>query len=152
MSYVQADKEWEANNTLGDTRDDSARGDKLGRAKATITVPAAGIAVGSYSTTLDLPKGAIVKETYYKVRTTFTSAGDTATIGLGIEAAGDVFAPVAIGAAADWDAAAPVQGLQDGAIGNWLECSATERRTLDYVVGVQDLTAGEMDVWVEWEF
>lgn len=152
MSYVQADKEWEANNTLGDTRDDSARGDKLGRAKATITVPAAGIAVGSYSTTLDLPKGAIVKHTYYKVRTTFTSATDAATIGLGVEAAGDVVAPVAISVGTTWDAGAPVEGLQDGTLATWLECSATERRTLDYVVAVEDLTAGSMDVWVEWEF
>ena len=152
MSYVQTDKEWDGNNTLQDTRDNAARGDKLGRAKATITVPAAGIAVGSYSTTLDLPKGAIVKATYYKVRTTFTSATDAATIALSIEAADDVVAAVAISAATDWDAAAPVQGLQDGAIANWLECSATDRRTLNYDVAVEDLTAGEMDVWVEWEF
>lgn len=151
MSYTQADKVWEGNNTLGDTRDDSARGDKLGRAKATITVPAAGIAVGSYSTDLDLPKGAIVKRTFYKVRTTFTSATDAATIALGIEASGDVVGAVAISAAADWDAAAPVGGSQDDTVGNFLETSATVRRTLDYDVAVEDLTAGEMDVWVEWE-
>jgi len=153
MSYTQADKVWEGNNTLGDTREDSARGDKLGRAKVTLEVPAAGIAVGSYETELELPKGAIVREVFYLVDTTFTSATDAAEISWGIEAAEDLMADTAISAAADWDAGTIAAGGVVSSIVpvTWVLCSDTERRKLSYEVKVEDLTAGKLDFWIYWE-
>ena len=100
MSYTGDDRFLLKHRHPIDNRVDTEN--KVGRAKATITVAAGSpVAAGTYSTDLSLPAGAVVKRVFYKVGTTFTSATDAATIALQIEGADDVVAAVAISAATE---------------------------------------------------
>jgi hypothetical protein len=113
----------------------------------------AGKATGTYNfvdpTTgedIVLPINAIVTDGFYKVTTTFTSAGaDAGTIALGIatdDAAG-LKAAVAISNGANpWDAGT-FAIIQDGAVANFSEITTADRK-VNAVVATQALTAGVM--------
>jgi len=97
-----------------------------------------------------IPNGAIVTRTFYKVYTTFTSpTTDNATLALTLNAANDIKTATAIKTAGDaWDAAAPVVGAQDNAIGNFL--ILTDDRALLLQIGAEEITAGKIKVFVEY--
>ena len=107
----------------------------------------AGLAIGAYNLGALLPDNALGIDAFYKVRTTFASAADTATIALSVEAAGDLKVAIAISDASNpWDAAGRVKCTPDLATAaNTKETTAA--RQLVATVAVQALTAGVMDVW-----
>lgn len=124
-----------------------------------------GAAIAAHTTGLVIPKGAIITRAYYNVRTTFTDgASDTATIALHLQSAGDLKAAIAISDATNvWDS-----GLHGCLPGNWAldgnaltaiamaagkagsEILLTANRTLTVTVAVAALTAGVMDIYVEY--
>lgn len=141
------------NRCMGDAAARVQLGFAMGMVKGNFKVPAAGYVAGSYDILkgVKLPSGAIVKRVFYKVKTTFTSSTDAATIALGLNTTTDVKAAIAISNGANpWDAGAPAECIQDNAIGNFLELTAD--RQLKATVAVETLTAGEMDVYVEFAY
>lgn len=140
-------------------------------AKATFDATG-GKATGSYGTGLIIPKGAIVTDCFYNVRTTFTTASaDAGTIALTIQSAGDVKAAIAVSDATNvWDAGlhcgllgSPAVGSNASTLdaGTALLYSAkkassllllTANREVTVTVATQALTAGVMDIFVEYVF
>jgi len=97
-----------------------------------------------------LPDNSIITKAYYEVITTFTSAGDTATVSLGhADDAAGVFAAVAIETGTDWDAAIPKACIQTGAIAT-ASLKSTAARPLLFTIAVQALTAGKMHLFLEY--
>lgn len=98
-----------------------------------------------------LPPNAYVTKAWYEVLTTFTSAGDTATIALGVEVndVAGIVAAVAIGTGTPWDAAAPKDCIQDGTTAAF-GVKTTGYRDIVADVAVQDLTAGLLVLYVEY--
>lgn len=96
-----------------------------------------------------IPDNSVILGAWYRVRTTATSATDAATIALQIEAAGDLVTAIAISDGTNpWDAA------------GWVECSShvedsttfietTAAQALNLVIAVENLTAGVIDVLVQ---
>lgn len=129
-----------------------------------------GKAIASYGTGVVLPKGAVVTDCYYNVRTTFTTASaDAGTIALTIQSAGDVKAAIAVSDASNvWDAGihcgligSPAVGSNASTLdaGTALLYTAkkassllllTANRELTVTVATQALTAGGMDIFVEY--
>lgn len=97
-----------------------------------------------------IPTNAVITRTYYKVTETFTDGGDdNTTIALQIATANDVTTATAISAGGNiWDAGAYVAGAQDNALANIL--ALTAEKELIMKVALDDLTAGEIDVYVEY--
>ncbi len=91
-----------------------------------------------------LPDNARVIACIVDVITTFTSAGDTATIALKVEGANDLVSALAINDGDDpWDAGGgtiPVPDLQDMST----QPKTTQARQVSAVVATQDLTAGKL--------
>jgi len=138
-------------------------------AKATFDATG-GKAIGSYGTGIVIPKGAVVTDCYYNVTTTFTTASaDAGTIALTIASAGDVKAAIAVSAAGDvWDAGIHCGLIGSPAVGSdastlnagtallytakkaasFLALSANKELTV--TVATQALTAGVMDIFVEY--
>lgn len=91
-----------------------------------------------------LPDNARVIACIVDVITTFTSAGDTATIALQVEGANDLVSAIAINDGDDpWDAGGgtiPVPDLQDMST----QPKTTQTRQVSAVVATQDLTAGKL--------
>lgn len=122
-------------------------------------VSTAGVGLGVF-----IPNGAIITNAYYNVGTTFTSSTDAATIALQANSAGDLKAAIAISASGDvYDAG--VHGCLPGNFaldGNALTAIAmaaarsasyivmTANRELKAVVAVEALTAGTLDLFVEY--
>lgn len=137
---------------------------------ATDSAGAANSTIASHGTGVRIPSGAIVTEVLYKVPTgkTFTSAGDLATLALTIESAGDVLAAVAIGGTNDpWDAGMHATLVGVPALSVFHASNnptaleyiqnikskyivTTAERELTVTVGVEALTAGEMEIFVEY--
>ena len=129
-----------------------------------------GKAIASYGTGLVIPKDAIVTDCYYNVKTTFTTASDDAgTIALTIASDGDVKAAIAVSDASDvWDAGihcgligSPAVGSNASTLdaGTALIYTArkassllllTANKELTVTVATQALTAGVMDIFVEY--
>ncbi len=107
----------------------------------------AGKAVGTYGLGVTLPSGAIITRAFYKVGTTFVSAGaDAGTIALQSEAAGDLVTAVAISDAGNpWDAGLH-EAKADGTAAKMVALTAD--RELKAVVAGQALTAGKMTLFV----
>lgn len=124
-----------------------------------------GKAIATYPLPIVLPNGAIIQKAWYNVTTTFTSATDAATIALTASSAGDIKAAIAISDATNvWDA-----GLHAGLPGayaertvagdtavldaasqaaSWILLSANKIPTV--AVAVEALTAGVMDIYIEY--
>lgn len=110
-----------------------------------------GFAVGAHALGATLPNNSFVTGAWYWVKTTFTSAGDLATIALSIEGANDVVTATAINAGGDiWDTTAkPVEGIPKiETTSTWLKTTAS--RALTATVAVEDVTAGVLYFWVEY--
>jgi len=97
-----------------------------------------------------IPDNAFIIGAWYWVSTTFTSAGDNATIALSIEGANDLFTATAISSGTTWDATAlPIEGVPKlETTTTWVRTTAA--RDLTASVAVEDLTAGVMHVWAEY--
>lgn len=98
------------------------------------------------------PDNSFVTRDYYKVLTTFTSATDAATIGIGFntdDAAG-IVAATAISAGGNvWDAGNH-EGIQTGTAANFGE-QLTAARQLEFLRGgAETLTAGALILYVEY--
>lgn len=135
--------------------------------------------IGTYELGATIPSGAIVTRVFYNVNTTFTTAGaDAGTIAIQIESANDVVAALAVSNAANiWDAGihstkvpfgAVASAAADGSyaldpeggiindVGNLKERGTppyiitTEDRGLSVLVATQNVTAGDMDIYVEY--
>ena len=100
-----------------------------------------------------IPDNAIIVRTWYEVTTTF--AGDTddsSTIKIGLEDQdNDVVAAAAISAGGNpWDAGF-AEGIQDGTAANYIKHSAARQLAVTWTSNADSaLTAGVMDVYVEW--
>jgi hypothetical protein len=104
--------------------------------------------VAAHTIGLQIPDDEIITRVFYEVLTTFTSAADTATIALHLEGANDVVSAIDIDDAGDpWDAGFH-EGIQTGAAATMIKTTAA--RYLTATVGVQALTAGKMNVYVEY--
>lgn len=109
----------------------------------------AGKTVDTHAIAVTLPNNAIVTRVDYEVITTFTSAGDDATIAITLQSAGDIVAAVAIKTAGNaWDAAIPVVTKVDGTTAKYIKLS--DDRVLSAVVGVEALTAGLLRVYADY--
>ena len=98
-----------------------------------------------------LPDNARITSADYEVQTTFTSAGDSATISLGIstdDVAGLV-AAVAISTGTPWDAGVH-DGIQTATASTLSEKTTAATRYVDAVVGTTALTAGKLSVIVDY--
>lgn len=100
-----------------------------------------------------LPIGATIRQAYIDVDTTCTSATDAGTLALGYTGAAGAFdAAIAISDGTNpWDAAAPrvSVGAADGAVGNFIELSAS----VDVIatIAVEAFTAGKVNLVVEYD-
>lgn len=121
--------------------------------------------IGAHGLGVYIPINAIIVNAYYDVITTFTSATDAATIALKSEAAGDLKAAIAISDASNvWDA-----GLHGCLPGSYAEATVagdtaildaarkagsfikmTAERELTATVAVEALTAGKLNIFVEY--
>jgi hypothetical protein len=122
--------------------------------------------VAAHGLGVSIPTKAIITKVWYDVVTTFTSAADTATVALHVQAADDLLAAVAIGAAGDVLDAGSHAGLigypnlgADAAHDSQVEVAAlfaathlkmTAEREITATVAVQALTAGKMNIFVEY--
>lgn len=129
-----------------------------------------GSTIASHRTGLVIPKGALVTDCYYVVRTTFTDGStDAATIALTLQSAGDIKAAIAISDATNvYDAGVHCGLLGSPAVGSnasTLDAGTallytakkassllllTANRELTVTVAVAALTAGIMDIFVEY--
>lgn len=104
-----------------------------------------GLAIGDTAFGPTLPKGARITEARYRVLTTFTSATDAATIGLGFDT-DDVDGIVASNDIADasnpWDAGWH-ETIQGGAVADY-SVKLTAARRFEAVVAIEALTAGKL--------
>ncbi len=98
-----------------------------------------------------IPDNAIITMGYYIVTTAFESAGSTATIALGVNTddTDGIVAAIAINdGSSPWNAG-NFAIIQDGAVGNFSTITSA-KRSIDAAVAVQDLTAGELYVYLEY--
>lgn len=135
--------------------------------------------IGTYGLGAIIPDGAIITHVYYNVNTTFTTAGaDAGTLAIQIESADDVVSTLAVSNAANiWDAGVHSTKVPFGAVasaladntyalnpeggiindvGNLKERGVppyiitTADRELSVIVATQNVTAGDMDIYVEY--
>ncbi len=106
----------------------------------------------------DIPDNAIIRQVYYDVRTTFAdngTAGDTddSTISLGLNTGIDVVAATAISAGGNVFDAGIHAGIPTGAAANMVKLTAARKLSATWTLAgdVTALTAGAMDVFVEYE-
>lgn len=122
----------------------------MGLARATFDATA-GKAIGSHGLGVTLPDNAIITRSWYENITTFTSAGDNATIALGlpVDDVAGIKAAVAIDDGGNpWDAGR-VEGIQVGTVATFSE-KTTAARELTADVAVEALTAGVAVLFCEY--
>ena len=107
----------------------------------------------AHSLSVVIPDNAIITRAWYDVTTTFTSAGDLATIALHVEGANDIVTATAINAGGDiWDApAGPWNALDtivDGTLAAYIKMGAN--RTVTATVATEDLTAGVLYLYLSY--
>jgi hypothetical protein len=98
-----------------------------------------------------LPTGAIITRSWYRVQTTFTSATDAATIALGVatDAAAGIKAAIAISNGANPYDAGNVEGISTGTVATMVAIT-TGARNINAVVAVEALTAGKLALVLEY--
>jgi len=107
--------------------------------------------IGAHFVGPEIPKGARITRAFYIVTTTFTSAADTATIGLGFDTddADGIVAAIAINNGGNpWDAGNH-EGIQDGAAANFGEALTADRQ-IEVNVAVQAITAGRLALFLDY--
>lgn len=109
-------------------------------------------AIGAHGLGVLLPDNAVIVRSWYRVATTFTSATDAATIALGVPTDGSgagIKAAVAISNGANPYDAGNVEGLQTGATSAF-HVQLTAERELTATVAVEALTAGKLELFVDY--
>lgn len=102
------------------------------------------------------PTGTVVTRAFYLVNDTFTSGGaDAATIGIGFttDSATGIVTATAISAGGNiWDAGWHETTQDTGAVGDFIPAAGTtaDRKILFTRAGGQDLTAGNLTLFVEY--
>src|SRR3989344_5414801 len=107
--------------------------------------------VGAHFVGPEIPKGARITRAFYIVTTTFTSAADTATVGIGFDTddADGIVAAIAINTGGNpWDAGNH-EGIQDGGAANLGE-GLTADRQIEVNVAVQAITAGRLALFLDY--
>ena len=106
-------------------------------------------AIGTHKVGI-LPAGATITKSWIDVDTTFTSATDAGTIGLGITGSVSLFeTPAAISVGTAWDAAVPrVASVGIGVVASY-SVVATDVQVI-VVVAVEALTAGKDYLYIEY--
>lgn len=95
-----------------------------------------------------IPVGAIVTRAWVDVTETFTSSSEAATVAVSLLGAGDIIAAIAISDGSNpWDAGFH-DGIQAVAAANFLKVTADN--LIKVTVAVEDLTAGTMDIHLEY--
>ncbi len=131
---------------------------------ATDTSDAANTTVAAHPVGAYIPNNAVITNAVIDVITTFTSAADTATIAVKVQAADDIVAAIAINDGTNvWDA-----GLHGTLMGNWAldgnsltavamaagrtgaMLKTTAMREVTFTVAVQALTAGKLNLYLEY--
>lgn len=122
--------------------------------------------VAAHTLGVYIPDNAVITRAWYDVVTTFTSANDSATIALHVQGANDLVAAIAISDASNvWDAgihgtligypnlgadAAHDSALEVAALFAGVMLKTTAERQLTATVAVQALTAGKLNLYVEY--
>lgn len=107
-----------------------------------------GGAVGDILTGLMIPKGAIIQNVFADVIVAPTSADSTATIAVKAESANDLFTAAAV-SGAPWSTTGRKQGIPDFAtVADYKK--TTVEREVTISIAVQALTAGKVDVYVQY--
>lgn len=105
--------------------------------------------VAAHGSGVYIPAGAIITKVTYQVKTTFTSANDSATIAIHAAGANDIVTATAISAGGNvWDAGFHA-ATQDGTVTNYLGALSAEKE-ITFTVAVQALTAGKLVAFVEY--
>lgn len=147
--------------------------------KATYDYEDNGGTVGTYPLGAIVPEGAIVTNVFYVVNTTFTTAGsDAGSIAIYLQSANDIVAALAVSNAANiWDEGIHSTKIPLGAVASALADNTygldpeggiindvgklkergtppyiltTADRELSVVVATQNVTAGNMDIYLEY--
>jgi len=99
--------------------------------------------LGSANSYLTLPSGAIIKQVWIDIITAMASSGGTGTIALTANSSGDLKAAV------DADTLSGiVAGIPVGTAAAMVKLTA--ERTIKLEVATEALTAGKIDVYIEW--
>ena len=121
-------------------------------ARATYDFTVDGGTAGTFGLGVTLPDNAIIVRAFYEVGTTFQSATgpDNATVAITIPTDGDLEVASAINAATDWDEGFHdcVTKGSDGTASEFLKLTAA--REISLVIGVEDITAGALTVFIEY--
>ena len=157
MGYLTSDEKWKVNNKLSaKVANDVLLGTVVDESKRVqrITVAASSLTDGSavlFGTAI--PDNAIITRTWYDVTTTFAGdVDDSSTIKIGLEDQdNDVVAAIAISNVANpWDAG-QAEGIQDGTAANMIKLTAARQLAVTWTSNADAaLSAGSMDVFVEW--
>lgn len=124
-------------------------------ARVTYDFATDGGAQGTIGLGVTLPDNAVIRRAWYDVQTTFTSAGDLATVALNIPTDGDLVDAIAIGDGTNpWDAgihdivnAANVAEDIDAPTGY---LKLTGAREVSIVIATEDLTAGKLILFIDY--
>ena len=124
--------------------------------------------IATHSLGVFIPQSAVILRAFYDVVTTFTSATDAATIALQSEGANDIVSAIAISDASNpWDAGNhaglpqpalsvfhasnnPTAVQMQDVVGDSLISVGTTAKELKAVVAVEALTAGKLNLFVEY--
>jgi hypothetical protein len=117
---------------------DTAVVDSSGAANTTIAAHGLGVFI---------PAKAIITKVTMQIVTGFTSAGSTATIALAMETAADMFAALAV-SDTKLSTGPFTAGIQDGTTAHMVQ--ATVQREITATVAVQALTAGKMNIFIDY--
>lgn len=117
---------------------DTAVNDSSGTANTTTAAHGLGVYI---------PAKAIITKVVMQIVTGFTSAGSTATIALSMETAADMFAALAV-SDTKLSTGPYTAGIQDGTTTHFVQ--ATVQREITATVAVQALTAGKMNIFIDY--
>ena len=118
---------------------DTAANDSAGVSNKTVAAHGSGVF---------LPLGAIILKATYQVKTTFTSAANTATIAIKAEGANDIVSAIAINDGTNPWTAGFLAGIEDGTVTHYL--ALTAEREIVFTNAVQALTAGKLVLFLEY--
>lgn len=105
--------------------------------------------IAAHGSGVFIPAGAIITNTMYDVLTTFTSAGaDAGEIAISVASANDIVTSTAISTGTTWDNVAALVAGTPVSAATAIKLSADKE--VVFTVAAQVLTAGKMDVYIEY--
>lgn len=109
---------------------------------------AANSTIAAHGLGVYFPIGTIITNAFYDIPTTFTSATDAAEISFGIGSATDLKAATAISTGTTYDNVAACVAFTPVSAATAVKLAAKSELTA--TVSVEALTAGEMDIYIEY--